>query len=219
MALVDEQLTTEEDEKKAARELRQRAVAPTAEETGTIGDQISAGDPKRILNEERNRARQASAAEPVAADQSRARSFGGRMRELRQAVRATQNPPQTLLETGEALAEAAARQIQKSAWNVAHEIAEDITLGVWPLAFLVGFIPVALILWRVVFGNILGNFFTIGYRGFQLPIAPPFSFFDAPLRVKGILAYLVWGLEWAILVILYYVLIYCSDNKAACLTG
>lgn len=218
MAVANQQLT-EEEQVQAARELRERnagSVETGEAPAGTIGDQIDYEGQKKAARDLRQSRRQ-QPSDVVGADQTRARSFGGRLRELRQAIRATQNPPQTITEAGEILAEEAAKQAQRTLWNAAQEIAEDFTLSVWPAAVIFGFIPVTLLVWRFIFGNVLGHFITIGYRGFQLPIAAPYKVSDAFLRAKGILAYGAWGLEWIIIALVYSYIKYCGDNQIQCI--
>lgn len=221
MALADQQLT-EEEQIQAARSLRDREAAGSADpaQTGTIGDQINAGEQRRAGRQLRQDRQQSDAQpSPVAADRARAQSFGGRLREARQAIRALGNAPETLRGAAEDLAREAVIQAQRRMWGLAMEVTEDITITIWPLAFVLGFIPVTLFVVRAVMAYPLRAFFRISFRGFELPLAPTFSGLDFALRIKGALAYLIWGLEWVLLIVVYNAITYCGDHPTQCLFG
>lgn len=216
MAVTDEQLT-EEEQLKAARSMRERGEGGS--EPGTIGDQIAQGGQQRAARELRQeRGQEQRGGSPVEPESAGAQTPTGRLRQAREALRNIRRPRQAMAAI-EDLAQAAAEQAQRRLWTVAHEVLEDVTLSFWPLAFLIGFGAVGLLVIRIVLAYPLRAFFSISFRGVELPLAPPFSSLDFALRFKGILAYAAWGLEWIILIFLYSVITFCAENRLQCLTS
>ncbi|MFC1663241.1 hypothetical protein ACFL04_03725 [Patescibacteria group bacterium] len=199
-------------DKEAARQLRQDMHnTPGVTIPASTSQADKAGDEQGAARNLRQAQRQDSQANPTANTRGAtpAISMRGRLNQARQALRTIRQPKQALnaaIGGAEEISKKAIIGAQRRLWSIAHEALEDVTLAFWPLAFIVGCFAVALLVIRVVLAYIVRDLFTISFGGMTLPIAPTFSFVGGVLRFKGVLAYGVWALEWAIIAIIIILL-------------
>ncbi|MFH0951625.1 MAG: hypothetical protein V1838_00340, partial [Patescibacteria group bacterium] len=110
----------------------------------------------------------------------------GQLRQARQRLRALRNPKEALEgleEAATAIHNQAAIKVMQGIWSAAHEVLEDLTISMWPIAFIIGTFAGMLIILRIVLAYLVGYYFTISFRGVELPLAPPFSAAELGLRV------------------------------------